>query len=524
MVLLTITNFYYILLYNLNLYGIVMAEKIANIKTDRVLALSGGGIKGISELMVLIEIEERTGKSISELFPIISGTSVGGLIAALLTIPKEPGSKEAKYSAREALEIFKTSANDIFPDSFLGSVKQIFTHKYSQKPLKELLEKYLGDNRMDNTTSRLVIPVNALTTNGGELEIFDSFHGYSPHVRVKDVLLATTAAPTYFKPIMDKAAIQGYNYASGTPYAYADGGLDANRPANEVLKLLKKGYIHKEQNHIREEKNLTREEQKEILDNTMVCALNFSNDIEPTSSIPKIGFDGVIGWLVKGKLVSRLMNNMENSSTIEVKNDLSGEDEFFEIGLPITKETESLDDASPKNIERLEEIGRKYVQENNELIQKLCDNLLDNLNKEQAANQTVDLIDEGFEEEENIENNKEAINKPIAQALESDDKGFEEDTEYEKEELLTGIKKFLNAFSEQNPTLKNDIDNFLQKAENYTLKEIKGCIVSFEQASLKWQAEQNNLDVFSSCSMEALKEEIDLEGIDDEVSNHEILA
>ena len=91
--------------------------------------------------MVLIEIEERTGKSISELFPIISGTSVGGLIAALLTIPKEPGSNEPKYSAREALEIFKESSSDIFPDTFLGSVKQLFTHKYSQKPLKELLSQ-----------------------------------------------------------------------------------------------------------------------------------------------------------------------------------------------------------------------------------------------------------------------------------------------------------------------------------------------------------------------------------------------
>ncbi|WP_347938925.1 patatin-like phospholipase family protein [Rickettsia oklahomensis] len=501
-----------------------MAEKVNNIKTHRVLALSGGGVKGISELIVLIEIEARTGKSIAELFPIISGTSVGGLIAGLLTIPKEPGSKEAKYSAREALEIFKASANHIFPDSFLGSVKQIFTHKYSQKPLKELLEKYLGDNRMDDTTSRLVIPVNDLTTCG-KLKIFDSFHGYSTHVRVKDVLLATTAAPTYFKPIMDKAAIQEYNYASGTAYAYADGGLNANRPASEVLKLLKKGYIHKEQHHIRVENNFTREEQKEILDHTMVCAFNFSNNIEPKSSIPKIGTDGIIGWLVKGKLVSRLMNNMENSSTIEVKNDLSGEDEFFEIRLPITKETKSLDNASPKNIARLEEIGRKYIQENNELIQKLCDNLLDNLNKEQAANQTIAFIDEDFEEEENIENNKEIINKPIAtQALESDDEGFEEDTEYEKEALLTSIKKFLSAFSEQHPALKNDIANFLQKAENYTLKELKGCIVSFEEASLTWQAKQNNTNLFNGCRMEALKEEIDLEGIDAEVLNHEILA
>jgi patatin-like phospholipase/acyl hydrolase len=496
-----------------------------SITSNRILSLSGGGVKGIAELVVLAEIEERTGKSISELFPIISGTSVGGLIAALLTIPKERGSNEPKYSAREALEIFKESSSDIFPDTFLGSVKQLFTHKYSQKPLKELLEKYIGDNRMDSPTSRLVIPVNDLTNNGGAVEIFDSFHGYSSHVRVKDVLLATTAAPTYFKPVMDKNAVQGHEYASGTPYAYADGGLDANRPANEVLKLLKKGYLHKEQNHIREDKNLSRAEQKEILDNTMVCAFNFSNDIEPTSSIPKNGFDGVIGWLVKGKLVSRLMNNMENSSTIEVKNDLAGEDEFFEIGLPITKETESLDDASPKNIERLEEIGRKYVQDNNELIQKLCDSLLDNLNKEQATNQTVDSIDEGFAEEENIENNEDIVNKPISQSLDSDDEGFEDDiVGSEKEELLMGIKKFLNAFSEQNPTLKNDIDKFLQKAENYTLEEIKGCIVSFKQASLKWQNEQNNLDVFSNCSMEALKEEVDLAGIDDEVSNHEILA
>ncbi len=56
--------------------------------------------------------------------------------------------------------------------------------------------------------------------------------------------------------------------------------------------------------------------------------------------------------------------------------------------------------------------------------------------KEQEANQTVDLIDEGFEEEENIESNEEIVNKPIAQSLVFDDEGFKEDTEYEKEELV----------------------------------------------------------------------------------------
>ncbi len=45
-----------------------------------------------------------------------------------------------------------------------------------------------------------------------------------------------------------------------------------------------------------------------------------------------------------------------------------------------------------------------------------------------------------------------------------------------------------------------------------TLAEIENGIVTFKEARLKWQAEQNNLDVFSSCSMEALKEDMTLEG------------
>ena len=111
------------------------------------------------------------------------------------------------------------------------------------------------------------------------------------------------------------------------------------------------------------------------------------------------------------------------------------------------------------------------------------------------------------------------------QSVSSDDEDFEDDNVgYEKEELLIGIKKFFNPFIEKNPEAKADIENFLHEIKNWTLEEIENAIVSFKEASLKWQAEQNSLDVFSSCSMEALKEEMDLEGIDDEVSNHEILA
>jgi predicted acylesterase/phospholipase RssA len=352
------------------------------VKSNRILSLSGGGVKGIAELVVLAEIEERTGKSITELFPIITGTSVGGLIAGLLTIPKEPGSSEAKYSAKEALEIFKEAAPQIFPDELLSGVKQVFTHKYSQKPLEKILDDHLGGMRLSEATSRLMIPVTNLNTDEREVEVFDSHNlfGTSGHSdpSLKDVLLATTAAPTYFKAVTNASAIAGTSVSKEALYAYADGGLGANRPAYEALKLLKSGK--------------SREQQKELLDKTMVCSLNFAHDTGSSSLIPKVGFDGIIGWLVKGKLVSRLMNGLEDTATAEVKVDLSGADEFYEVKLPITKETSSLDNANSKNIAALEEVGNKYIRDNAEQLQKLCDNLLYNYNQEQSIKAIANIV------------------------------------------------------------------------------------------------------------------------------------
>jgi predicted acylesterase/phospholipase RssA len=411
------------------------------VKSNRILSLSGGGVKGIAELVVLAEIEERTGKSITELFPIITGTSVGGLIGALLTIPKELGSSEPKYSAKQALEIFKEAAPKIFEHHWYDGIKQIFTHKHSQEPLQAILEQHLVELRLDDTTSRLIIPVTDLTSKDKEVKIFDSQDDYSPHIRVKDVLLATTAAPTYFKPVTNKEHIAGYENQEAALYAYADGGLGANRPAYEALKVLKNGH--------------SREENARVLDDTMVLSLNFDNDHESSISIPKIGFDGVIGWLVKGKLVSRLMQSREDSSTEEVRVDLPGEDEFYEVKLPITKETSSLDNAKVKNIAALEEVGRQYIKEHDQQLQKLCDNLLHNYNKEQ--NMKIDDDDTEYVRDDMcVANNnihKVIISEELAQKLVAN----------LNEQQVTNIETALASLS---PKASEMVGAFLQNLNN----------------------------------------------------------
>lgn len=523
-----------------------------SIKGTRILSLSGGGVKGIAELVVLAEIEERTGKSISELFPIITGTSVGGLIGALLTIPKESGSNIAKYSAKDALKIFTDAAPKIFEHHWYDGIKQIFTHKHSQGPLKEILEQHLAGLRLDDTTSRLIIPVTDLASTDKEVKIFDSQDSYSQHIRVQDVLLATTAAPTFFKPVTNKEHIKGYENQEDVLYAYADGGLGANRPAYEALKILKNGH--------------SREENAKILNDIMVLSLNFDNDREVSSSIPKIGFDGLIGWLVKGKLVSRLMQSSEDRSTAEVKLDLPGEDEFVEVKLPITKETSSLDNSNLQNIEALVTVGRKYVEEHTEQLQKLCDNLVkyvgvetQAMSHEKAAEDTGVAIAVSLDLDNSRDNttivNKEAItvtSDDIANNNENAKEGEIEGstlvqaqgankgvgdntannsiiTNANREQILECIKQYLTSFANDNPDLKENIDHYLVSVNDYSNGDLEKLILDFAEGQkvvkeMELHEAESVLAPYMSCGTEFLKEAMELEGIDDEVQSHEVLA
>ena len=57
----------------------------------RILAIDGGGSRGILPAIVLADLERRTNRPIIDLFDMIVGTSTGGLIALGLACPGEGG-------------------------------------------------------------------------------------------------------------------------------------------------------------------------------------------------------------------------------------------------------------------------------------------------------------------------------------------------------------------------------------------------------------------------------------------------
>jgi uncharacterized protein len=198
----------------------------------RVLAIDGGGIRGVLPASFLATVEDKLGVNVADHFDLIVGTSTGGIIALGLGLG---------LSAPEILDFYKQHGPRIFKDDFrLRFLRHLFRSKYNNTALKEALESVFGDARLGQSKVRLTIP--SLNLETGSVHIFKTAH----HTRflsdytelATTVALATAAAPTYFP-----------TYRSPSEVRLIDGGLFANNPvglsAVEALGILEwtKGHV-----------------------------------------------------------------------------------------------------------------------------------------------------------------------------------------------------------------------------------------------------------------------------------------
>lgn len=194
----------------------------------RILAIDGGGIRGIFPAAVLAGLEERylSGRSIAGHFDLIAGTSTGGIIALGLAAGLTAGDLEQLYIER---------GNEIFPPygpGFIGRIgrrlsawRRLLRYSYDQSALADVLRERLGDLKLAAARTRLCIP--SFEGVHGEVYVFKTPHhpdfGKDLHERMVKVALATSAAPTYYRPLRDAG------------YTFVDGGVWANNPVMIAL-------------------------------------------------------------------------------------------------------------------------------------------------------------------------------------------------------------------------------------------------------------------------------------------------
>jgi patatin-like phospholipase/acyl hydrolase len=197
-----------------------------------ILALDGGGIRGVIPARIVQSLEERTGLRAHQLFDIIAGTSTGGIIALALTTPADD-KVSARYSAADLVGLYQTHGPQIFSRTLVHKVVSgwgALGPKYSADSIERILRNYFRTSRLsDALTPVLVTSYDTATASPYFFKSYRSPDDSTSGARIPDDFLmwqaarATSAAPTYFPPFRLPCP-------DGSEKSLLDGGVFANNP------------------------------------------------------------------------------------------------------------------------------------------------------------------------------------------------------------------------------------------------------------------------------------------------------
>ncbi|MCW5713169.1 MAG: patatin-like phospholipase family protein [Bauldia sp.] len=208
-----------------------------------ILALDGGGVRGVLSLAFLERIEallaESAGRpvSLAEAFDLIGGTSTGAIIGTALALG---------LPAREIRAIYFSLVPKVFVRSRFRL--RLIQTMFDAQALQTEIGRLVGDRRLESPDLRtfLAIVMKRLDTGSPWLvtnnpaarywaDPADGAYVGNRHYRLVDLLRASTAAPYYFAP-------HAVPVAEGMPPGlFVDGGMTPHN--NPVLALLQLATI-----------------------------------------------------------------------------------------------------------------------------------------------------------------------------------------------------------------------------------------------------------------------------------------
>jgi uncharacterized protein len=225
----------------MSLWGHLEERYGGEARPRKLLALDGGGIRGVLTLEVLSRMEEllaaSTGRGkefrLCDFFDYIGGTSTGAIIAAGLA---------RGMSARELLEFYKRAGPAMFDKAFiLFRVRNL----YDSKPLSRELQQTFGKdtNLLPENLRCLLLIVTRNVTTDSPWPISSNPHARYNRLDRPDCNLriplwqlvrASTAAPIYFAP----EVLQWDPDDASKTFVFVDGGLTPyNNPAFLISRM-----------------------------------------------------------------------------------------------------------------------------------------------------------------------------------------------------------------------------------------------------------------------------------------------
>lgn len=223
-----------------------LRERFSRPGPKRILALDGGGSRGLLSLGVLAELERELGQRsgdpdrfrLAHYFDLIGGTSTGAIIATTLAL---------EWRVSEIRDLYFKLLPAIFAKPQVPGPLRILIPAFKNKALTAALKEHLGDRRLDSADLKTGLAIHAKRIDSGSAWILVNnpdwiyFHAEARNDGVanadfylRDLVQASAAAPTYFNDVRiglarKRGRIQHYAH-------FFDGGVSPNN--NPALQLL----------------------------------------------------------------------------------------------------------------------------------------------------------------------------------------------------------------------------------------------------------------------------------------------
>jgi uncharacterized protein len=307
----------------------------------KVLAIDGGGIRGIIPAVILAEIQNRLGMDLFKAFDLIAGTSTGGIIAlGIGTGCKNNG----PYSPDELLDLYIQNGPAIFRKNIVTPERQVFLPKYCPDALESALDQFFGDAEFKSALTPLLISSYDLQ---GQLPFFFKSHKIASdpayNWQLADVARATSAAPTFFSPL--------HLTRGDEDYALVDGGVFVNNPSMAAYAEARSLY-------------------PDAAAFTVVSVGTGDRQDQITYTSAKDW--GLLGWAKE--IVPVLMDSVSEAVDFELRA-LPG-CTYYRLQVPHLQPASSeMDDADIENLRELQEVAREYVASISDQLTKVCEEL-----------------------------------------------------------------------------------------------------------------------------------------------------
>lgn len=311
-----------------------------------ILSIDGGGIRGVIPAVVLAAIERGCEEvPICELFDVIAGTSTGGILALGLSCPGKGGGP--RFRASDLLEMYETEGPRIFPHEFLGTIKRLFGPEYPEKGRREVLAERFGETRLKEALTEVI--VTSYDIRGRQPIFFRRDAAVESHTHdfaMRDVALATSAAPTYFRPVVLPDA------ESRSEMVLVDGGVYANNPGMC-------GFVD-------------RTAAKGRSEGTLMVSLGTGELTKPLSYGEAKGW-GLIGWGTH--IIDVVFDGVTEAVEYQLKT-LLGPEAFYRFQVRLTPSEEPMDDADQANVKALIALAEELVNQPRGQLEEVCEKLM----------------------------------------------------------------------------------------------------------------------------------------------------